>query len=369
MKRLITLSIILLVVFLLSAAGYFLYPQLLAQLDQLENDTSSDPANTSSLGLATAKPTMHAFFNRVPWTGVVSSYGSAPLQSLHDGVVVNIAADDESSVSSGKSLIVIGGPQVEAEQATRQAVIDSLKQQLAVMKQSVSNLRRDLSEQLTTKEKLAASEESELQLDGALQKAILELKSFQSSLVVSAPIDGIFTGRRITLGQTVHAGDLLGEVVNTHRLRIRATLFPRADVSLVHCHAMLQRSGKEVDVGEILHVIPEADPSGAVSVWIEKLSPKVGLRLGQSVGGVIELDRTSVLALPRSAVVYDEKGSAYVFVLEDGGTYQKRSVELGDEQDGWIEIRKGITRSNTVVVTGGYELFFQSFNKQYAIED
>ena len=58
-----------------------------------------------------------------------------------------------------------------------------------------------------------------------------------------------------------------------------------------------------------------------------------------------------VPVIPRSAVITEDE-SSHVFVVDDTGSAIRRSVELGYERAGMIEVRDGVTSGETVVTAG-----------------
>ena len=79
-----------------------------------------------------------------------------------------------------------------------------------------------------------------------------------------------------------------------------------------------------------------------------RLKPGIMLRVGVSQGS-----RTA-LALPESAVAVQGEGASVFVLVEDGGrmTVQQRPVVAGLRQDGWVEIREGVTPQDRVVADG-----------------
>ncbi len=70
----------------------------------------------------------------------------------------------------------------------------------------------------------------------------------------------------------------------------------------------------------------------------------------------VELERRDVLALPRTAVV--KAGDRQTVFVQDGPApdgrtrFLQRAVELGDADDGWVEIASGLKPGERVVVSG-----------------
>ena len=75
---------------------------------------------------------------------------------------------------------------------------------------------------------------------------------------------------------------------------------------------------------------------------------------GSWMHGAISLRATRTLAVPRSAVLGDARGS-YVFVIERGHA-RRVAVHAGLEQGGWIAVQGALEPGARVVTAGNYEL-------------
>jgi membrane fusion protein (multidrug efflux system) len=58
-----------------------------------------------------------------------------------------------------------------------------------------------------------------------------------------------------------------------------------------------------------------------------------------------------VPVIPRSAVITEDERN-HVFVIGEDGSAVRRSVELGYERAGMIEVREGVAAGETVVTAG-----------------
>ena len=331
----------------------------------------SGAGQTPGIGVAAARPAVRCFSTCVPWTGVVESKIEVRLDALAAGRIEKIAVADQASVKAGALLMEIGGPRVEARREALAAEIQTLGKQLALARESLARVRQNVAERLATKDDLSRAEQLVLQTEASLKRARLDSEANEVSLRARAPVDGVFTGRSVCVGQAVEAGTPLARVVDPAHLRIVASLHPPRGAEFAGKRVRLRVAGGE-DVAEafIDRVLPEADLSGAVLVWIDGKFPLGTLRPGQSVGGTVVLDERHSLAVPASAVVYGPDERAHVFVKHPGkSNYTRRDVRTGSEQDGWVEILDGLKGDDSVVVRGAHELFYHDFNRQYTIED
>lgn len=75
-----------------------------------------------------------------------------------------------------------------------------------------------------------------------------------------------------------------------------------------------------------------------------------------------------MLAVPKSAIVYDQQDHPFLFVSKDG-IYKRLSIQTGMTQHGWVEILSGLKDDQLVVVKGAYELFYRNFNEMFKVQD
>ena len=81
-----------------------------------------------------------------------------------------------------------------------------------------------------------------------------------------------------------------------------------------------------------------------------RLKPEMYAALNLSSGEPHE-----VLAVP-SAAVQEIEGKPFVFVKTRAGAFERRDVALGQEADGWVEVRSGVKAGEEVATTGSFLL-------------
>jgi cobalt-zinc-cadmium efflux system membrane fusion protein len=84
-----------------------------------------------------------------------------------------------------------------------------------------------------------------------------------------------------------------------------------------------------------------ANPGGMLK---RDLYVRVAIHSQQMVTGVL---------LPSSAILRDEQNLPFVFVAQPGGTYARRSVQIGQTFGDQQEITGGLQQGESVVVQGG----------------
>jgi len=319
--------------------------------------------------IATARPAMRVFTLRVPWIGTVEPQALVELTALVAGRVEVIETEDQARIGKGKLVARLAGPQAEGQRAKLAAEVESLTSQLDFARQTVERLKQSLKAQLSTKDQVAAAQDSQVKLQTQLREARLNLETFEKQVCISAPMSGTFTNRRISVGQNVSAGQVVGEIIDASHLRIVASIFPPQGIQLQGKEVTIRLDENQTLTGLVRSVLPQASGTGSVMVWIEGAQIDTQLRPGQTVGGsmVVEV-RPETLAVPESAMVYDSEEHPYVIVNKNG-VYETRSVQPGLIKDGWIEILSGLEQNQSIVTIGAYELFYRQFNEQFKVED
>jgi cobalt-zinc-cadmium efflux system membrane fusion protein len=68
--------------------------------------------------------------------------------------------------------------------------------------------------------------------------------------------------------------------------------------------------------------------------------------------------RDNILVVPVAAVLRDDKNEPIVFVQAEPGKFAQRSVTIGPQQDGMVEISSGLQAGEKVVADGSLFLQF-----------
>jgi RND family efflux transporter MFP subunit len=319
--------------------------------------------------ITTSRPAVRVFSLRVPWIGTVESKASVGLTALVAGRIEAIDVEDQAHIEKGWPVMRLGGPKVENARAKLTAGIESLGTQVDLARQTLVRLKESLKTRLATKDQAAAAQEAKVKLEAQLRDARLNLKTLNNQIHITAPMNGIFTNRRVSAGQDVAAGQVVGDIIDTGRLRVAASLFPPQDMELQGKEAIIRLSENLTLTGIIRQVLPRASSTGAVTVWIEGPQIDAQLHPGQTVGGDIVVNPgPGTLAVPESAIVYDSREHPFLFIRKESA-YEPLGIQTGLEQDGWVEILSGLKKDQLVVTQGAYELFYRKFNEQFKVQD
>ncbi len=180
---------------------------------------------------------------------------------------------------------------------------------------------------------------------------------------MDAPQSGIVTERNVYNGQYVVEGEKLLTISDA------ALLWFRFDVYEGQLPWFEQGQAVEVTVAavpgrkfpaRISFMDPAIDEATrAVKVRAEIVNPVVStnfpvrrmLRFGMYAEGRVHAATPNVLTVPRSAILYPG-GSAYAYVDQGGGAYERRRVKLGRQGDDCWEVLQGLEEGERVITSG-----------------
>jgi HlyD family secretion protein len=206
---------------------------------------------------------------------------------------------------------------------------------------------------------------AELQVQ-QLQSEIASLAQKVSNGRIVTPGDGTLYALPVKAGDFVKLGDLLAEMADLHKVRVRAfidepelgALEPDEPVKITW-DALPNRNW----VGRTEVIPKQAVPHGTRSVG-ELLcvvpNDKLELLPGANVNVRINSrERLNVLTVPRGAVQL-EGGSRYVYVVKDNqlgkSTLEKRRIQVGIADATSYEVLSGLNEKDLVALPGDVEL-------------
>jgi len=264
------------------------------------------------------------------------------------------------------------------------------------LQRSHDALQRLLAQQAATKDELAANEleltkiqaevtrftaakqefDRGVHLDG--QRSRLQVQQAQSEVAalevkvrdghITAPADGTLYSLPVHQGDFVKAGDLLAELADLHKVRVRAfvdepeigALKPDQPVRITW-DALPERSWQ----GRTEIIPKQVVPRGARSVGELLCSVNNDqLELLPNVNVNVRInsqERSNVLVIPRGTVA-SEGGKRYVFVVKSAGlgvgkkVLEKREIQVGIADSVHYEVVSGLDAKDLVALPGDVDL-------------
>ena len=185
-------------------------------------------------------------------------------------------------------------------------------------------------------------------------------------VTLRAPRTGTVVAAKVTEGEFVDSARELLSTIDLDRVWIdaqvsefdlgRVTKAPAADFTLAaypgrRFTILGEGGGSLVDVGSVVD-----DASRTVPVRYEVGNAERLLKIGMLVDVGIETARVEdAVAIPESAVV-DEDGRPVAYVELNGEAFQKRDLELGLRDAGFVQVKRGIEPGERVVTKGAYAI-------------
>lgn len=308
------------------------------------------------------------FQEDLPFLGRVESTKAVDLVSFTKARVMNVMAQDGAAVEKGQVLFRLGGPILDHEMAAARSLAESAKRRLGLASEVLSRKKASSKAKLVDLNELALAEAASAESKSFLSAASSHLRELEAQAVFRAPESGVFTDRRVNVGQDVAPGTVLAEITYPSSLRVAAVVYQIGGEQLGGRAAHIFIDGKELDA-RIAQAFPDRTPGGGTLVWLEGPVLNEALRPGESVqGSLIMATHGQAAAVPRSAVVYDEAEKPWVFAAGANG-YVKTAVKIGLSDPQWVEILDGLEPGQRIAVEGAYSLYYQDFAKTHAVED
>jgi cobalt-zinc-cadmium efflux system membrane fusion protein len=173
---------------------------------------------------------------------------------------------------------------------------------------------------------------------------------------LTSPITGTVIAQNAVRGQGVAPGNELFEVVNTSRVWVFANLpieqarkFKEGDVGII-----LPKGGEPI-TAPLTYLAPVADETTrTIRVRFEVENQQHRLKPREYVDVQLTVASPPTLAVPVSAVTMVDNVRG-IFVHRETG-YVFAPIEAGREGGGWVEVRKGLTSGEQVVIDGVFDL-------------
>lgn len=291
------------------------------------------------------------------------------------GIIVRLYASEGDTVKRGDTLALISS----RELAGLKAVWLKAQTQSSLAATALAREEKLFAEKITAEADVQAARanfeaikaakdaaENELHAagvsDAALEKVATADDGDNSNSYLSAPIGGTIVRRGVTLGETVSAGDAGSQTLFT--IADDSVVWAdigvyKQDISRIRNQALvvLKSDDGEVlaesTVAFILPIINETSRTATARVILD--NPEGSLRPGQFVTADISVGQSQpVLRIPLASVQTVENKTS-VFVPVEGG-FTPKSVKVGSESGGYVEIRSGLRAGDRFVSEGAFTL-------------
>ncbi len=186
------------------------------------------------------------------------------------------------------------------------------------------------------------------QLQGSLDFARQNLES----LHVRAPLTGKLTALNAEVGQSLAAGERLGQLDDPEAYKLTALI----DEFYLGRIDLEQRAtfgeGADPKYVRVSKIFPQVNNHEFKVELLFEGDPPSGIRRGQTLQLNLELGASSAAVLIPNGAFYQDTGGDWVFVItDDGSRALRRSVKLGRRNTAFIEVLDGLEPGEQVVTS------------------
>jgi RND family efflux transporter MFP subunit len=293
-------------------------------------------------------------------TGKVVAANRVKVLSLVQSRVVKVLVSEGDEVKKGQLLTKLDEGELKLELEQAQAAYDANVAIRDKIKNSLEGSSSSTETTSYTQQDLDAAESQVKQAQAALKLAQANLAKAK----VKSPIDGVVVEVKVNLGDNVAPGTHLLTVIDPDSYVLRVNL-SQTQVTWVEegTNGALQLdaypgknySGKVTKVS-LTPITQGKEQLYPVDIRIRGIKSEL---LREGLSGQVSLNAgkvEQVLAVPIEAVFGGENKSTVFVVSEEDNITQSREVKLGYTTEDFVEIKKGLSVGELVVVEGGESL-------------
>jgi len=313
------------------------------------------------------------------YVGRVRAHKSVEVRARVEGYLEKMLFEEGTQVKKNQVLFIINPDQYKAKADKARAQLKKDEAQAMKAQRDLERIRplyaQNAASQLDLDNAVAAYETAAASV--AMSKADLAQAEMELGFTtVRAPISGHISESQVDLGTLVGPGakSLLATIVESDTVRI--------DFSMTALD-YLKSKERNVDLGQqdksrswqpyvtitladntvYLHkgmvdfAEPEVDPkTGTFSVRAQMPNPEREILPGQFTKVKVLLDvRENATVVPAKAIII-EKGGAYIYVMRNDSTVEKRFIELGPELENRMVVERGLMPGEEIVTEGFHKL-------------
>jgi RND family efflux transporter MFP subunit len=187
------------------------------------------------------------------------------------------------------------------------------------------------------------------------QQATISEKQLQQT-VIRAGMGGVVSEKRVTVGEYVQPGNVLGTIVELKTVLVKVFV-PEHRIASIHVG---QAVNITTDVfpaitfkGTIKNIVPVANEAKAFPVEVAIINDKKEKLLAGMTMKVLfgSTQAKTSLVVPRTALLGNTSGY-FVFAVSHKNQPLKKAVLLGQDFGEFIEIMEGLSLSDTIITSG-----------------
>ncbi|WP_161939899.1 efflux RND transporter periplasmic adaptor subunit [Dissulfuribacter thermophilus] len=326
-----------------------------------------DPVTMQKMGVRTQKVSMKELSKEITTYGIVSTDedGLFMVHAKFNGWVEDIKVKRTGDwVKKGEVLLYVYSPEIVTAEA-----------EFIMALRNLSAVSEGSKEVIKDAKALLMASKKRLELFGLPDWFIEDLKKTKITkkvVPIEAPADGIVTKIRVRPKSFITPKTILYEIADLRTVWVLASFFEEELPWIkVGNRALIEIKGinKGKFEGKIDYIYPVVDKkTRTVNARIILKNPDLTIRPGMyATVTVHSAAHGEVLVIPKEAVLRTGKHE-HVFVMREPGKFEPRAVSLGLEANDLVEVLKGLSHGEEVVVSGQFLIDSESSLKEAALK-
>ncbi|HEY7839326.1 MAG TPA: efflux RND transporter periplasmic adaptor subunit [Terriglobales bacterium] len=303
-----------------------------------------------------------------------NQFATTPVVSQISGPVARVLAVPGEHVTQGQALLEVSSPDVVQARNTFFKDRDALNLAQQVYRRDQDLYEHHAIAQAEVEQAESAQTQAQADLNAATQSlrilgepdpaAGAAASAAPPTIPVKAPIAGTVVERDVAPGQLVQGGATQCFVISDmSTVWVLANVY-QSDLGYVHVGdpvAIQTDAYPQTFHGRIQFIGTALDPNTrTLQARIETSNPRGELKKAMYVTAVIQAGTSrGVIAVPDAAVLRDDQNVPFVYVRAgQKNQFARRTVSIGDSENGFTEITAGLQPGEPVVGNGGLFLQF-----------
>lgn len=223
---------------------------------------------------------------------------------------------------------------------------EAVREQLSVLDERI---RQDSLFRMT---QIASLDENILNM----KRSLVLVRERLENLKVKAPIDGQVGNLEAQIGQSISAGEHIGQII-TSDLKVQALIDEHyVERVIQQLPADFTRDGENYKL-EVTKVYPEVKDGQFRTDFRFTTGRPENIRAGQTYHINLQLgDPVKAILIPRGGF-FQITGGRWVYVVDESGKFAvRRPIKIGRQNPQYYEVTDGLASGEKVIISG-YELF------------
>ncbi len=184
------------------------------------------------------------------------------------------------------------------------------------------------------------------------------IKGNLDNLYIKAPISGSLSSVNVEIGESINAGQNIGQIDDLDAFKVRATIDEHYIARIYEGLEGTFDFAGETHQLKIYKIYPEViNGLFSVDLKFENELPS-DIRRGQTLQIKLQLsENIEAIQIPRGSF-YQTTGGNWIFVVDESGSFAtRRNIRLGRQNPRFYEVIEGLQPGEKVVVSSydGYE--------------